>query len=129
MRLIAEPVEIRSTFTGDLKAMSARLNTAEAEQAIVITVNHASAETLAALGESLEAAARFITNTTSKDHQLTVEQMVSLLMPQKDDWGLAYWFISMNSYLGGERPQDLLIAVPARVVAAAEYEVAGVTHG
>lgn len=39
MRLIAEPVEIRSTFTGDLKAMSARLNTAEAEQAIVITVN------------------------------------------------------------------------------------------
>ncbi|CAD2251032.1 hypothetical protein PSEUDT2PL_00014 [Stutzerimonas stutzeri] len=35
----------------------------------------------------------------------------------------------MNSYLGGERPQDLLIAVPARVVAAAEYEVAGVTHG
>ena len=92
-------------------------------------MNHASAETLAALGESLEAAARFITNTTSKDHQLTVEQMVSLLMPQKDDWGLAYWFISMNSYLGGERPQDLLIAVPARVVAAAEYEVAGVTHG
>ncbi len=223
MRLIAEPVEIRSTFTGDLKAVAARLNAEEAEQAVVITVDHASAETLAALGESLEAAARFITDTTSKDHQLTVERMVSLLVPQapvgpvifmeaqmlaeakkavlesgdwlserdiatlaesdcsassrlnewkrerrifsihhngsdyfpiyalnkdagyqplsamaevlkvfdgtKDDWGLAYWFISMNSYLGGERPQDLLIAVPARVVAAAEYEVAGVTHG
>lgn len=223
MRLVAEHVKIRSAFTGDLKTVSARLNAEEAGQAVVITVDHASAETLAALGESLEAAARFITDTTLKNQQVTVEQMVSLLVPQapvgpvvfmeaqmlakakkavlesgdwlsvrdiaslaecncspssrlnewkregrifsihhngsdyfpiyalnkdagyqplvamaevlkvfdgkKDEWGLAYWFISVNSYLGGERPQDLLIAVPARVVGAAEYEVAGVTHG
>jgi hypothetical protein len=33
MRLIAEPVEIRSTFTGDLKAVAVRLNAEGAEQA------------------------------------------------------------------------------------------------
>lgn len=48
---------------------------------------------------------------------------------KKEGWGLAYWFASVNSYLGGKRPQDLLIAAPARVVAAVEDEVAGVTHG
>lgn len=29
---------------------------------------------------------------------------------RKDDWGLAYWFASPNSFLGGKRAQDLLIA-------------------
>lgn len=48
---------------------------------------------------------------------------------KKDDWGLAYWFASVNSFLGGKRPQDLLISEPDRVVAAAEDEVAGVLHG
>lgn len=48
---------------------------------------------------------------------------------KKDDWGLAYWFASANSLLGGKRPQDLLISKPDRVVAAAEDEVAGVLHG
>jgi hypothetical protein len=48
---------------------------------------------------------------------------------QKDDWDLAYWFASVNSFLGGKRPQDVLIEAPERVVAAAEDEVAGVLHG
>ncbi|ENL6833773.1 hypothetical protein AB5Q78_004177 [Pseudomonas aeruginosa] len=48
---------------------------------------------------------------------------------QKDGWGLAYWFASVNSYLGGSRPQDLLTVAPARVVAAVADEVAGVSHG
>jgi hypothetical protein len=48
---------------------------------------------------------------------------------RKDDWGLAYWFASVNSFLGGKRPQELLIYEPERVVAAAEDEVAGVLHG
>lgn len=45
------------------------------------------------------------------------------------DWGLAYWFASVNSFLGGKRPQDLLIDTPDRVVDAAKDEVAGVLHG
>lgn len=224
MSLIAEHVDIRSTLTGNLKAVSARLSAEKAEQAVVITVDHASGETLAALGESLEAAARLITDTMLKNQQATVERIISLLVPKapirptvfmeaqmlakakkavlesgdwlsagdianlaeftsrnpssqpnrwkregrifairhngsdyfpiygldkdagyrplpamakvlkvfdgkKDGWGLAYWFASVNSYLGGKRPQDLLLAAPSRVVAAAEDEVAGVTHG
>ncbi|WP_245262772.1 hypothetical protein [Ensifer sp. BR816] len=48
---------------------------------------------------------------------------------KKDDWRLAYWFASVNSFLGGKRPQDLLISEPERVVAAAEDEAAGILHG
>ena len=47
---------------------------------------------------------------------------------KKDAWGLAYWFASVNSYLGGKRPQDLLVDQPDRVLGAAEDEIAGVLH-
>jgi len=55
--------------------------------------------------------------------------VLSVLREQKDDWGLAYWFASVNSFLGGKRPQDLLISEPDRVLAAAKDEVAGILHG
>ncbi len=47
----------------------------------------------------------------------------------KDSWGLAYWFSSANSLLGGKRPQDLLAKHPARVIAAAADEQEAVAHG
>jgi hypothetical protein len=47
----------------------------------------------------------------------------------KDAWGLAYWFASDNSFLGGKRPQDVLKADPARVIAAARDEVEELAHG
>jgi len=47
----------------------------------------------------------------------------------KDGWGLAYWFMSPNSFLGGERPQDVLHTDPAHVAQAAADELAGVGHG
>ena len=56
-------------------------------------------------------------------------RVLGVFRGRKDDWGLAYWFASINSFLGGKRPQDLLIDQPDRVVAAAEDEVAGVLHG
>ncbi len=56
-------------------------------------------------------------------------KVLKVLRGRKDDWGLAYWFASANSFLGGKRPQDLLIDEPDRVVAAAKDEVAGVLHG
>jgi hypothetical protein len=46
----------------------------------------------------------------------------------KDGWGLAYWFFSVNSFLGGKRPQDVLATDPARVIAAAQDEVESVAH-
>lgn len=47
----------------------------------------------------------------------------------KNGWGLAFWFSSVNSFLGGKRPQDVLAIDPERVIAAARDEVAGVVHG
>ncbi|MFC5696194.1 hypothetical protein ACFPU0_11570 [Pseudomonas sp. GCM10022186] len=224
MSQITEHVGIRSTVTGDLKAVSAQLSAENAEQVVAITVDHASGETLATLGEALEAAARFMTETMLNPQQATVEQLVSLLLPKvpirpgalkeaqmlamakkailesgdwlsardiatlagltsenpssrpnrwkregrifairhngydyfpiyalskasgfrplpamaevlkvfaglKDGWGLAYWFASVNSFLSGNRPQDLLITDADRVVAAAADEVAGIVHG
>lgn len=47
----------------------------------------------------------------------------------KDGWHLAYWFASVNSYLGGKRPLDLLAREPGRVIVAAQEETRGVWHG
>lgn len=47
----------------------------------------------------------------------------------RDAWGLAYWFNSVNSFLGGKRPVELLASEPQRVIAAAQDECAGVAHG
>ena len=49
-------------------------------------------------------------------------QGLAAFLGRKDGWGLAYWFASVNSFIGGKRPQDLLIA-------AAQDDVAGVLHG
>ena len=48
---------------------------------------------------------------------------------RKYGWGLAYWFASANSLLGGKRPQDVLATSPDRVLAAAADEMAGIAHG
>lgn len=55
--------------------------------------------------------------------------IIQILDEQKDGWGLAYWFMSPNSFLGGKRPQDLLRTSPERVIDAAKDELEGVAHG
>lgn len=47
----------------------------------------------------------------------------------KDSWGLAYWFSSANSFLGGRRAQDVLARQPDLVIAAAADEREAVAHG
>lgn len=62
----------------------------------------------------------------------SVADIIEVFGDKKDAWGLAYWFSSVNSFLGGRRPQDMLAIEPARVIAAANDEVedlAGVAHG
>lgn len=49
-------------------------------------------------------------------------RVLGVFRGRKDDGGLAYWFTSVNSFLGGKRPQDLLIDQPDRVFAAADDE-------
>jgi len=58
-----------------------------------------------------------------------LKDIIAVLEQRKDGWGMAYWFTSVNSRLGGKRPQDLLPHAPDRVLAAAQHEVAGLTHG
>lgn len=56
-------------------------------------------------------------------------RIIEAFAGHKDGWGMAYWFRSQNSFLGGKRPQDLLTAMPERVIEAAQDEVQGVTQG
>lgn len=55
--------------------------------------------------------------------------VIKVFAGYKDGWGMAYWFRSDNSFLGGVRPQDLLKAVPDQVIEAARDEVQEVVHG
>jgi hypothetical protein len=55
--------------------------------------------------------------------------VIEVFEGRKDGWGLAYWFGSDNSFLGGKRPRDLLKIDPARVIAAARDEVEELVHG
>jgi hypothetical protein len=56
-------------------------------------------------------------------------RVLAVFKDRKDDWGVAYWFASANGFLGGKRPQDLLLSESDRVVAAAQDEVSGILHG
>lgn len=59
----------------------------------------------------------------------SMAKVIETLGQSKDGWGLAYWFASSNSFLGGRRPQDLLAVDPEAVVAAAMDELSGALHG
>lgn len=56
-------------------------------------------------------------------------RVIKVFAGRKDGWGMAYWFRSDNSFLGGKRPQDLLAAEPELVIAAALDEVQEIAHG
>lgn len=58
-----------------------------------------------------------------------MKQILEVLRQTKDDWGVALWFASHNSFLNGARPQDLLLSAPGRVLDAAHDEVVGILHG
>ncbi len=54
--------------------------------------------------------------------------VIEHLTPTKDGWSLAFWFQSVNSFLGGKRPMDLLAEKPDEVIAAAADISMGITH-
>lgn len=55
--------------------------------------------------------------------------IIDIFKDDKNGWGMAYWFQSINSYLGGNKPQALIGTNPDLVVDAALDEVRGSTHG
>ncbi|HDL7359443.1 TPA: integrase [Yersinia enterocolitica] len=58
-----------------------------------------------------------------------VKQVISLLGEKKTPWGLAIWFGSENSLLGGKKPKDVLATMPKQVLLAAQAEAEGGAHG
>lgn len=58
----------------------------------------------------------------------SLANVIEAIGDHKDGWGLAYWFRSDNSFLGGARPQDLLACSPGRVIAAALDEIQEIAH-
>lgn len=58
-----------------------------------------------------------------------VKQVISLLGEKKTPWGLAIWFGSENSWLGGKKPKDVLATMPKQVLLAAQAEAEGGAHG
>jgi len=55
-------------------------------------------------------------------------RIIAVFDGHKKDWGMAFWFFSVNSFLGGKRPQDLISTEPELVLQAAEDEVQVIEH-
>jgi hypothetical protein len=60
---------------------------------------------------------------------LPVMSDILKILSAKDDWGKAFWFGSVNTYLQNKMPKELLKSKPREVLRAAEIEAAGVQHG
>ncbi len=52
-----------------------------------------------------------------------LSEVLKIFADYKDGWGIAFWFLSMNSFLGGQRPQDMLEKHSERVIEAARDEI------
>lgn len=50
-------------------------------------------------------------------------EIITILSPENDGWGMAFWFRSPNNFLGGKRPEDALHQEFDKVVAAAHEQV------
>jgi hypothetical protein len=58
-----------------------------------------------------------------------LEMVISTLATTKNEWAIAFWFASPNTFLNGKRPKDVLSENPSGVLSAAREEAAGITHG
>ncbi len=56
-------------------------------------------------------------------------RIIETFANRKDGWGMAYWFSSLNSFLGGQRPQDVLGTQPERVIEVCRDEIQEIAHG
>lgn len=56
-------------------------------------------------------------------------EIIEILSPKNDDWGMAFWFRSPNNFLGGKRPEDTLHQEFDKVVAAAHEQVDSIMPG
>lgn len=55
--------------------------------------------------------------------QPSLAEVIVILAPRKNSWGMAFWFGSSNSYLGGRMPKDVFQNDLQRVLDAAKCEI------
>lgn len=60
---------------------------------------------------------------------LPIMEKILRVLEDKDDWQKAFWFGSINTFLGNKMPKELLRSKPQEVIRAAEIEALGVQHG
>ncbi|QHD48579.1 hypothetical protein KF947_13620 [Halomonas sp. FeN2] len=58
-----------------------------------------------------------------------MSKIIDIFKDDKSGWGMAFWFQSANSYLGGLKPQNLIATDPDLVIDAALDEVQEILHG
>ncbi|WP_254185846.1 antitoxin Xre/MbcA/ParS toxin-binding domain-containing protein [Pantoea sp. B270] len=58
-----------------------------------------------------------------------MKKIIQLFGETKTPWSLALWFGSPNSWLGNQKPKDLLASVPERVLEAVARAKEGPVHG
>lgn len=90
------------------------------KQGLIFAINHGGVDYFPSYGLDRDANFRPLK---------TLAKIIKIFDGHKDGWGMAYWFHSDNSLLGGQRPQDLLDSAPERVVEAALDEVQDIAHG
>lgn len=58
-----------------------------------------------------------------------VGEIIGIFSDSLSSWGIASWFIGLNSFLDDQAPKDLLASDPDWVIAAAKDEVEEIQHG
>jgi len=58
-----------------------------------------------------------------------LKPILDVFADTKDGWGIAGWFLALNSFLGGRKPQDVLLTDPQAVLDAAMDEMQEIAHG
>ena len=80
--------------------------------------------------EGVEYFPRFATDAcTLANAAQGMQRVIAVLATRLNVWGMALWFESSNSYLGGKLPKDIISSDPDAVVQAAQDEIDGVLHG
>jgi len=59
----------------------------------------------------------------------SLKPILEVFGDEKDGWGIAGWFLALNSFLGARKPQDLLASEPQKVLDAAIDEMQDIAHG
>ncbi|MBR9902447.1 MAG: hypothetical protein GYB15_00510 [Gammaproteobacteria bacterium] len=90
------------------------------QQGDIFTINNLGTEYYPAFGLEKEAGYR---------PYRVISKIIGIFKDDKNGWGMAFWFQSANSYLGGLKPQDLIVTDPDLVIDAALDELQEIMHG